>query len=248
MATYASFDNTVTLITGGAQGIGKCIALKLLEQGAKLVIWDINPGPLEELRQIAPDQIEASVVDVTQKDQIDAGIKAAINRFGSLDYLVNNAGIIGKHMSVKSYDEMEFDRVINTNLKSCFLVSNAFINAPSNVAHRSIVNLSSIAARTGGMVGSIAYATTKGAIKSFTVALAKELAPHVRVNAMSPGVIDTDIQKAVFKNPEDIAAMANLIPMKRLGKPEEVADCALWLLSDAASYVTGVTIDISGGR
>lgn len=248
MATYGNFQNTVTLITGGAQGIGKSIALKLLEQGARLVIWDIQPALLDALKKIAPDQIETGVVDVTQKDQIAAAIHAAVTRFGGLDYLVNNAGIIGKHMSVQSYDELEFDRVMDTNLKSCFLVSNAFINAPATTAQRAIVNLSSIAARTGGMIGNIAYATTKGAIKSFTVALAKELAPNVRVNALSPGVIDTDIQKAVFKNPEDIAAMANLIPMKRLGTPDEVADCAVWLLSDSASYVTGVTIDISGGR
>jgi 3-oxoacyl-[acyl-carrier protein] reductase len=127
-------------------------------------------------------------------------------------------------------------------------VSSAFIRTPRTNSNRSIVNLSSIAARTGGMVGNIAYATTKGAISSFTYALAKELAPLVRVNALAPGVINTEIQKDVFADPASIDAMANLIPLKRLGTAEEVADAAVWLLSPDAAYITGVVLDVSGGR
>jgi 3-oxoacyl-[acyl-carrier protein] reductase len=98
------------------------------------------------------------------------------------------------------------------------------------------------------MVGNIVYATTKGAIASFTVALAKELAPKARVNALAPGVINTEIQQDVFADPANIEAMANMIPLKRLGTAAEVADAAVWLLSGEASYITGVVVDVSGGR
>lgn len=248
MNTYPCFKDRTALITGGASGIGRAVAEKLLELGANLVVWDINAARLDDLRALAPDRIETAVVDVASSAAVRVAAEAAKERFGGFDYLLNNAGIIGRHMSVTEFDEAELDRVLAVNLKSVFIVSNVFINAPSGRDGRAIVNLSSIAQRTGGMVGSIAYATTKGAVHSFTTALAKELAPHVRVNAMAPGIIDTEIQKDVFTDPSKIAAMADVIPLKRLGSAAEVADCAVWLFSDASAYITGVSVDVSGGR
>lgn len=248
MNTYPCFRNRTALITGGASGIGRAVADKLLELGSNLVVWDINAERLDALRAQAPGRIETAVVDVSNGVAVRAAAQSAQNRFGGFDFLLNNAGIIGRHMSVTNFDEAELDRVLAVNLKSVFIVSNAFIAADTGRAGRAIVNLSSIAQRTGGMIGSVAYATTKGAVHSFTTALAKELAPRVRVNAMAPGIIDTEIQKDVFTDPAKIAAIADIIPLKRLGSADEVADCAVWLLSDAASYITGVSIDVSGGR
>lgn len=248
MNTYSCFKDRTALITGGASGIGRAVAVKLLASDANLVVWDINAARLAELRALAPDRIETATVNVADRAAVLAAADVAKARFGGFDYLLNNAGIIGRHMSVKQLDEVELDRVLAVNLKSVFIVSNAFIGAPTGRDGRAIVNLSSIAQRTGGMVGSIAYATTKGAVHSFTTALAKELAPHVRVNAMAPGIIDTEIQKDVFTDASQIVAMADAIPLKRLGTADEVADCALWLFSDAAAYITGVSVDVSGGR
>jgi 3-oxoacyl-[acyl-carrier protein] reductase len=190
----------------------------------------------------------AQSVNVTDKAAVDSATAEIAAQWGGIDHLLNNAGIIGQRMTVEAFDEVELDHVLAVNLKSVFHVSRAFIRTPRTTSDRSIVNLSSIAARTGGMVGNIAYATTKGAISSFTYALAKELAPHVRVNALAPGVISTEIQKDVFADPASLDAMANLIPLKRLGTAEEVADAAVWLLSPEAAYITGVVLDVSGGR
>ncbi len=242
------FTDRVVLVTGGASGIGKAVADGLVGLGAKVAVWDIREDRLAECRARHGDRVLTQSVNVSDKSAVDAAAAEIAAKWGGIDHLLNNAGIIGQRMTVEQYDEAELDRVLSVNLKSVFHVSSAFVRMPRTSVDRSIVNLSSIAARTGGMVGNIAYATTKGAISSFTYALAKELAPHVRVNALAPGVIDTEIQKDVFADPANIDAMANLIPLKRLGTAEEVADAAIWLLSRDAAYITGVVLDVSGGR
>lgn len=242
------FQDRVVLVTGGASGIGRAVTDKLVALGAKVAVWDINADRLKECREQHGERVFTAVVNVAEKQAVDAAMQLTVAALGGVDHLLNNAGIIGQRMTVADMDELELDRVLAVNLKSAFYVSSAFIGAPSDREDRSVVNLSSIAARTGGMVGNIAYATTKGAIASFTVALAKELALKARVNALAPGVINTEIQKDVFADPANIEAMANLIPLKRLGTAAEVADAAVWLLSDQASYITGVVVDVSGGR
>jgi NAD(P)-dependent dehydrogenase (short-subunit alcohol dehydrogenase family) len=242
------FTDRVALVTGGASGIGKAVADKLITFGARVAIWDIREDRLAECKERYGNRVLAQLVDVADRNAVDLAATEVAEAWGGIDHLLNNAGIIGHRMTVEDLDEAELDRVLAVNLKSAFLVSSAFIRTPRTSSDRSIVNLSSIAARTGGMVGNIAYATTKGAMSSFTYALAKELAPHVRVNALAPGVINTEIQKDVFADPTSIDAMANLIPLKRLGTAEEVADAAVWLLSRDAAYITGVVLDVSGGR
>ena len=242
------FRDRVVLVTGGASGIGRAIVETLAAAGARLAVWDLRDDRLAELAGAYGAQVLARRVDVSDKAAVDAAAAEAATRLGPIDHLVNNAGIIGRRMTVRELDADELERVLAVNLKSAFYVSHAFCRHSSDKPQRSIVGLSSIAARTGGMVGSIAYATTKGAMSSFTVALAKELAPAVRVNALAPGVIDTEIQNDVFAAPRQIAAMADVIPMKRLGTAAEVADAAVWLLSPASAYITGVVLDVSGGR
>jgi NAD(P)-dependent dehydrogenase (short-subunit alcohol dehydrogenase family) len=242
------FNDRVVLVTGGASGIGRAVSDKLVGLGARVVIWDVNADRIAECEERYGDRALGAQVDVSNKASVDHAAAAVTAAWGGFDHLLNNAGIIGNRMTAAEFDEAELDRVLSVNLKSVFNVSSAFIRSPSAKADRSIVNLSSIAARTGGMVGNIAYATTKGAIASFTYALAKELAPSVRVNALAPGVINTEIQKDVFADPANIEAMANLIPLKRLGTADEVADAAIWLMSAEAAYITGVVLDVSGGR
>lgn len=245
---YESLENLVILVTGGASGIGRAVVDKAVACGAKVAVWDINAKRLAECQAQYGARVHTECVNVSDREAVDAAMAATVAALGGVDHLLNNAGIIGQRMTVEDMSELELDRILSVNLKSAFYVSSAFIRAPATGENRSVVNLSSIAARTGGMVGNIAYATTKGAIASFTVALAKELAPKARVNALAPGVINTEIQKDVFADPANIEAMANLIPLKRLGTADEVADAAIWLLSDQASYITGVVVDVSGGR
>ena len=242
------FHDRVALVTGGASGIGRAVTDKLVGLGARVAVWDINSERLAECGAQYGDRVLTSVVNVAEREAVDEAMQALVASFGGVDHLLNNAGIIGQRMTVEDMNELELDRVLSVNLKSAFYVSSAFIRAPTSREDRSVVNLSSIAARTGGMVGNIAYATTKGAIASFTVALAKELAPKARVNALAPGVINTEIQKDVFADPASIEAMASVIPLKRLGTAAEVADAAIWLLSGEASYITGIVVDVSGGR
>lgn len=244
----AFFRNRVVLVTGGASGIGRAITDKLVGLGAQVAVFDIQSHRLADIAARHGDRVFAQKIDVSDKAAVDAATAEISRKWGAIDHLINNAGIIGERMTVGEFDATELDRVLAVNLKSVFYVSSAYLHHMSDAPNRSMVGLSSIAARTGGMIGNIAYATTKGAVASFTYALAKELAPNVRVNALAPGVIDTEIQKDVFADPASITAMADLIPLKRLGTADEVADAAIWLLSPGAAYITGVVLDVSGGR
>ena len=151
-------------------------------------------------------------------------------------------------MTLDAFDAAEFQRVLLVNLASVAQVTAAFVNAGGDFRERSIVNLSSIAARTGGMVGNMAYAATKAGVATMTLSMAKELAPKVRVNAMAPGIIDTEIQMDSLGDRGKVDALADIIPLKRLGQPAEVAEAAIWLLSSGSSYVTGSLLDVAGGR
>ena len=242
------FKGRVAIVTGGASGIGLAIATKLIGQGARVAIWDLNEERLGARQKEFGDQILSQRVNVSVGEEVERACKDVVHRFGAPAYLVNNAGIIGRRMLISELDEQELDRVLAVNLKSVFLATSAFVRNSEGVPNRAIVNMSSIAGRTGGMVGNMVYATTKGAIASLTVSLAKELAPNVRVNALAPGVIDTEIQGDVFGDKAAMNKMFSVIPLARAGEPEEVADAAVWLLSPSASYITGTLIDVSGGR
>jgi 2-dehydro-3-deoxy-L-rhamnonate dehydrogenase (NAD+) len=248
--TLAALDleGTCVIVTGGASGIGRAIVDAVVEHGGRAAVWDIDEDRLRECAERHGTAVTVSRVDVSDH----AVVSDAASRLGGLGFapthLVNNAGIIGRITPLAEMGPEEIDRVLGVNLKSVFYCTRAFLACRAPHPHASIVNLSSIAARTGGMPGNALYATTKGAIASLTVAAAKELAPHVRVNALAPGIIDTPIQGDSLGDPSKLADIAKAIPLRRAGIAEEVAAAALWLLSGASSYVTATVIDVAGGR
>lgn len=244
----SAFEGRVAVVTGGASGIGRAIAEQLLAAGALVAVWDIRQERLDELAALYGDRIFCQTVDVSDKAQVDAAADAVVARWGGIAHLVNNAGIIGRRMTLADLDVDELDRVLSINLKSVFYATAAFASRGGTFTDRTVVSMASIAARTGGMVGNMVYAATKGAIATLTQSFSKELAPHVRVNALAPGIIDTEIQLDSLGDPQAVAALADIIPLRRLGAPSEVAEAAVWLLSPASSYITASVLDVAGGR
>ncbi|ONG58930.1 oxidoreductase [Pseudoroseomonas deserti] len=236
-----ALHGAVVLVTGGASGIGGAIVDAVLAHGGKAVVWDLRAPP--GMRA----DVHAAQVDVSDAGAVAAAARALPEAFRPT-HLVNNAGIIGKRMPLAEMEAEEIDRVLSVNLKSVLYCTRAYLGARAPHPHASIVNLSSIAARTGGMPGNALYATTKGAIAALTRASAKELAPGIRVNALAPGIIDTPIQQDSLGDRAKLAEIARVIPLQRVGGPEEVAQAALWLLSGASAYVTATIIDVAGGR
>jgi 3-oxoacyl-[acyl-carrier protein] reductase len=251
MNNYIDLTGKVAIITGAASGIGRATAVTLAESGAAVTInYRRNENDAELLRkQILSTGGRAITVqaDVTRASDVEALVKRAAEEFGPVDVLVNNAGSLVERLRILELTEERWDEVMDLNLKSAFLCSKAVV--PSMIERKAgaIINLSSIAGRNGGALGSIHYSTAKGGLITFTKGLAKELAPFgVRVNAVSPGVIDTPYHKQ-FSSPEMMKNYLNAIPLGRVGKPEEVAKVIAFLASDAASYLAGETIEINGG-
>lgn len=251
MNNYIDLTGKTAIITGAASGIGRATARVLAESGAAVTInYRRNEKDAEDLRkEIVSSGGRAIAVqaDVTIAADHDALVKRATEKFGPVDILVNNAGSLIERLRILELTEQRWDEVMDLNLKSAFLCCKAVV--PSMIERKTgaIINLSSIAGRTGGALGSIHYSTAKGGLITFTKGLAKELAPFgIRVNAVSPGVIDTPYHEQ-FSSPEMMKGYVNGIPMGRVGSAEEVAKVIAFLASDAASYLAGETIEINGG-
>ena len=249
-----SFDLTgkVALVTGASSGIGAATAILLGELGARVAIgYHGNPEGAEQVRSkivAARGKAIAVRADVTKADEIVSLAGAVTGQFGPVDILINNAGSLMQRMRILEVKEESWDEIQDLNLKSAVLCSQAV--APSMIERKrgAIVNVSSIAGRNGGGPGASAYASAKGGLISFTKALAKELAPNgVRVNAVSPGVIDTPFHER-FSTPEMMRNFAAAIPLGRVGTSMECANVIAFLASDAASYVVGETIEVNGGQ
>src|SRR5579872_5330199 len=244
----------VVVITGGSRGIGRAAALAAAARGFRVVIgYATNIAAADEVAKIEASNGKAIAVkcDVGVEADILALFKAA-DAFGTLGALVNNAGIVGK--SGVRVDEMTADRIQRTmsvNVTGSILCAREAVKRMSTKHGGKggvIINISSVAAKIGSANTYVDYAASKGAIDTLTVGLAQEVASEgIRVAGIRPGLIDTDIH-ASGGEPDRAHRLAHMVPMKRVGVAEEIANAVVWLMSDEASYVTGATLDVSGGR
>src|SRR6267142_1664148 len=239
MQNHLDLTGKVALITGASSGIGAATAIVFGDLGAKVVIgFYHNEAGAEQVRQTistAGGKAIAIRADVRHADEITSLVKRAIEEFGEIDILVNNAGSLIERQSIVNMTVERWEEIMNLNLTSAMLCSRAV--APSMIERRTgaIINLASIAGRTGGGPGAAAYSVAKGGLITFTKSLARELAPHgVRVNAISPGVIDTPFHE-VFSTPEMMRNFVATIPLGRVGTPVECAKVIAFLASEVAS-------------
>ena len=236
----------VAIITGSAKGIGRGITLALAKEGCQIVISDIDGEKCQEVvEEIIEINQKAITIecDVSKKEEVDNLIAETIKQFGKIDILVNNAGIFPFKPFLEITEE-EWDKVLNVNLKSIFLCSQAAVKVMKEGSK--IINISSIAAFIG-YAGLTHYCASKGGINGFVRALALELAPKkINVNAVAPGAIDTPGANAFSS--EDIRKQTiTAIPWARIGQPEDIANIVVFLASDRADYITGQTIIVDGG-
>lgn len=236
--------NKVILVTGGSSGLGEAIVRKCAEYGAKVVFLYI--GETDNAEKIVKEvESEAFVVDVTNAEECEKITKEIASKYGRVDALVNNAGIIAKaEMSDEGFNEL-WDKVINVNLNGARNMTRAIIPYMKKAKSGRIVNISSIHS-IAGKSSSAAYAVSKAGIDSLTRVSAGELAEYgITVNSIGPGPIMTPHQEK--KGGDKLARKEAIIPLQRLGKPEEIAGPVVFLLSDLASYITGQTIFVDGG-
>ena len=240
-------EGKISLITGAAQGIGLATALKFAREGATVIVCDVRHAAVDEaVRQCQAEGATAAgfVMDVTQRAMVDAVAAHVRERFGRIDVLVNNAGIT-KDARLQKMTLEQFDQVIDVNLRGVFHCAQAVADHMVAQGGGVILNASSVVGIYGNF-GQTNYAATKFGVIGFTKTWSRELGPKgVRVNAVAPGFISTPILNTI---PDKvIEEMEHRVPLRRLGRPEEIANVYAFLASDEASYVNGAVIEVSGG-
>jgi gluconate 5-dehydrogenase len=246
-----SFDlaGRVALVTGAARGLGLAIARGLFEANALVVLNGRDRGALERARrEIDPDAKRSDVeaFDVTDREAVRRGIAAVEARHGAIDVLVNNAGIQRRH-PVDEFPAADWDAIIATNLTAPFLVAQAVVPGMKKRGRGSIVNIASLMSELGRPT-IVPYTAAKGGVRNLTRGLATELGPTgIRVNAIAPGYFQTEMNRALIDNKDFDTWVRGRTPMRRWGEPSELAGLAVFLASDASSYVTGQTIFVDGG-
>jgi len=237
----------VAIVTGGARGIGREIALVFAKEGCSLSLCDVNPDALgvtqKEIETLGR-QCMTGVMDVTKPDQVDSFVQKTLDKFGKIDILVNNAGITKDTLLVRM-SEADWDAVLSVNLKGAFNCAKAVSKIMMKQRDGRIVNMASIIGMVGN-AGQANYAASKGGLIALTKSIAKELASrNVRANAIAPGFIQTDMTAKLSENVK--SEMLKAIPMGKLGTANDVANLALFLVSDDSAYITGQVVTVDGG-
>ena len=246
------FKDKVVLVTGAGRGIGKAIAMAFAQEGARVAVNDINPGTCEatasEINSIG-GEAAAWQCDVANKMAVQTMLIDIEDRWQHIDILINNAGV-EPHKSILTMDEWDWDRTFEVNLKAAFVCSQTVGRMMRDRANGgSIVNIASIAGRAAGLRDRSAYTSSKMGLIGFTKECAREFAAYnIRVNAVCPGVIITEMTAHLRDNEEQMKKWLADIPIGRLGEPNDVTGLVLFLCSNAARYITGQAINVDGGK
>jgi len=245
------FDNKVVLVTGASSGIGRATAIEFARSGAQVVVhYNESKEEADEVVNIIRSlgsRGKAIQGDVSRQEDVHKIVKETLQEFGTIDILINNAGTLVHRKGLEELDLELWNRVIEVNLTSIFLLSREIVPIMKEKRYGRIINATSVAARTGGSFGTGHYSASKAGVLALTKNMARELAPYnIHVNAISPGIIDTRFHKR-FTSPEDFEAASKNVVLKRAGTPEECAWPILFLASDFASYILGETIEVNGG-
>jgi 3-oxoacyl-[acyl-carrier protein] reductase len=242
-----SLSGRVALVTGASQGIGRTCAIKLATQGATVAVAARNQEKLNELvKEItaAGGKASAFVLDVADEEQIKVVIKSTIGQLGKIDILVNNAGIT-KDTLIMRMKRADWDAVINTNLTSAYLCTQQVISSMLKQRWGRVINITSVFGQTG-QAGQANYASSKAGLIGLTMALAREVASrNITCNAVAPGFIETSMTSGLSDEFKQTAL--KMIPLGRVGTPEDVANAVAFLASDEASYITGHVLNVNGG-
>ena len=241
-------DGKVALVTGGSRGIGRAIALRLAEEGAKVAInYAGNVKAAEEVKAAIEEKGGKALLvqaDVSDSEAAEGMVASVVEAFGTVDILVNNAGITRDAIFARMKEE-DFNAVINTNLKGVFHCTKAVTKLMMKQRSGRIVNMASVVGVTGN-AGQANYSAAKAGVIGFTKSVARELAGRgITVNSVAPGFIETDMTAVLSDKVKE--AMTEEIPLKRAGKPEDVANAVLFLASDNAAYITGQVLHVDGG-
>ena len=238
MPIIYDFRDRVAIVTGGSNGIGKRIAERLRDAGAKVFVWDLVPPAFEG--------VSYSEVNVSDRGSITRGVSQLTAAGRSVHILINNAGFAGCSTPVLQFDPDTWRQIVEVNLFSTFEVCRQIVPLMKQAGYGRVGNVASLAGKDGTPLMS-AYAAAKAGVIAFTKSFGKELADtNIRVNSVAPAAIETDILRQL--SPEAVRRMIEISPMKRLGTVEEVADIVLFLCSEACSFNTGASFDVSGGR
>jgi len=239
----------ISLVTGSARGIGRAIALKLAEMGSQVALNDLpdNSSADETLQDILSSGGEAMLApaDITNSQAVKLAFDMVLEKWGKIDILVNNAGISGKNNVLLRTTEMDWDTVLDTNLRSAFLCTKLALRSMLVQNWGRIINMASVAGLLGNM-GRVDYASSKGGLIAFTRSLAAEVGSrNITVNAIAPGIIDTQMSAAVPQEAKDF--ILSRTALKRSGKPQDAAELAAFLATDRAGYISGQVIAVDGG-
>jgi 3-oxoacyl-[acyl-carrier protein] reductase len=242
-------EGRVAIITGAGRGIGKAIAERLAETGAKVVVTDINFLAAQETSDEINERHQISIaveVDVTKISSVNSLLEKILKTFGKIDFLVNNAGIMYR-TRILDIPLEEWENTIQVNLTGPFLCIKAVLPGMKDRRFGRIINISSSAGRSVSTLGGAHYTASKAGLLGLTRAVAKEAAPFgITVNAICPGLVDTEMARMTTTEKE-LQDFLAAFPINRIGTPDEVGDLVVFLCSDKASYITGASIDINGG-